>query len=84
MALTGRVVASIYGINGSGTTSAGLSGVVNSFPSALTTFKAAPAGTTMNTVTINSIITLLPSGLKVNTIEYYTDSTTTQLATNGS
>lgn len=83
MAATGRIVASIYSFNGNPIGRAGLSGISNSFPSSQTMFFAAPLGTTANTVTINSIIVLLPDGLRVNNKEYGTDSTVAQLQTNG-
>ena len=82
MALTSRIIASIYGINGNpvGTNN----GVYNSFPNTSAYFYPAPASTTFNGVTCNSIIVLLPTGLNVNATKFYSDATTAQLVTNGS
>lgn len=38
-------------------------------------FYPAPLGTTANGVTMNAIIEELPTGLRVNSTKYYTDST---------
>jgi hypothetical protein len=84
MAATARILASIYAINGSALSAAGLSGITNSFPSDLTHFYEAPAGTTANGVTMGSVIVLLPTGLNVNGKTYWTDSTVSSLASNGS
>jgi len=83
MALTGRIVASIYRYNAYDIPNAA-PGRTNSFPSAGCFFYQAPLGITSNGVTINSIIELLPTGLNVPSTKYYTDSTITQLNSNGS
>lgn len=82
MAALSRIVASIYSINGNPT--AGTQGVVNSFPSAQVMFYQNNPTSLVGTVTMNSVIVLLPSGLNQPIAKYLTDSTTTQLATNGS
>lgn len=84
MSLTGRVVASIYNRNGYDLAAAGVDGITENFPSQLTQFRAAKAGTTANGITMNSVIEILPTGLNVNPTIYLTDSTVTQLNTNGS
>jgi len=83
MALTGRIVASVYRI-GSYDIPNALPGRSNSLPSAGCTIFATAPGVTSNGVTMNSVIRLLPTGLNVNPTDYYTDSTVTQLNTNGS
>lgn len=82
MALTSRLVAYVYSVNGNATTLAG--GNFNSLPSNLCQFYAAPSGTTVNGVTMGSVILLLPSGLNQTKTTFLTDSTPTQLGTNGS
>lgn len=82
MAATGRIVASIYSVGGNPTV--GTQGVTNSFPAAQVLFYQNNPTTTVGAVTMNSIIVLLPSGLNQTQTKYYTDSTTTQLASNGS
>ena len=84
MAATGRIVASIYAINGSALSAAGVSGITNSFPSDITHFYDAPAATTANGVTMGSVIVVLPTGLNVNGKTYWTDSSVSTLASNGS
>lgn len=90
MALTGgRVAASIYRINqydlknllGTGPAN---QGVIYNFPSVQCNFYPAPAGTTANGVTMNSIIEEIPEGLVVNSKKFYTDSTISSLLSNGS
>ena len=83
MALTGRIVASIYKV-GSYDIPNALPGRSNSFPSGVCMIFATAPGVTSNGVTMNSVIRLLPTGLKVDPTDYYTDSTVTQLNTNGS
>lgn len=63
MAGTGRVIASIYKIDNY--EFPGVTGRLNNFPGALTHFYPAPAGTTVNGVTMQTIIQLLPSGLGI-------------------
>ncbi len=83
MALTGRVVASIYrsGVNNYATGGMGRS---RSFPSALVNIRPADLGITADSVTMNAVIELLPTGLRNASKEYWTDSTPAQLITNGS
>ena len=83
MALTGRIVASIYrkGINNLVTGGMGRS---RTFPSALCNTLPADLGVTADGVTMNAVIELLPSGLGNVTKQYWTDSTPAQLITNGS
>lgn len=84
MALTGRIIASVYAINGVPYKEVGtVNGRTHSLPSADCVFYPAPAGETAEGVTINSIIVLLPTGSRSTGTTYYTDSTVTQLQTNG-
>lgn len=62
MAGTGRIIASIYRIGNYDFP--GNVGRLNNLPGALTHFYPAPAGTTVNGVTMQTIIELLPSGLQ--------------------
>lgn len=82
MALTGRVIASIYGINGNAVGTA--QGMYNSFDKTQVYFYPAPSGTSFNGVTCNSVIVLLPTGLNQQGSKLYTDATPAQLVTNGS
>lgn len=82
MALTGRVIFSSYPYSGNGH-QLNKMGVSHNLPSALVKFYAAEANTKSGTVTINSIVELLPTGLNQKGQKYYTDSTVTQLSTNG-
>jgi len=85
MALTQRVIFNSYPFNGEGKQDTGVMGVTQNLPSALTRFYTAPAGTTAgNSITISSIVELLPVGLNQQPKKFYTDSTTTQLGSNGS
>lgn len=76
MAGTGRIIASIYR---QGTYPfSGNQGKTNYFPSALTHVYPAPAGITVNGVTMLSVIQLLPSGLttpKDDSLTYYSAET---------
>lgn len=89
MALTGRIIASIYRINqydlknSSGAPAS--AGKSESLPSAMCLFYPVPGTTTVTAagVTMNSIIELLPTGLNQQSTKYYTDSTVAQLQTNG-
>lgn len=84
MALTGRVIFSAYPYNGKGDPTSATIGRMQSLPSALTNFYAAPPGTTAgNNITINSIVELLPTGLNQPSKKFYTPSTTTELQDNG-
>lgn len=72
MAGTGRIIASIYK---QGTYNfPGVTGRLNNFPGALTHLYPAPAGTTVNGVTMQTVVQLLPSGLttpKDDNLTYY-------------
>lgn len=90
MALTGRVIFHGYRKNqndlkkSDGTPA--YQGVPLNLPAALCTLKPAPANTTANGVTMNSIIELLPTGLYKNgqSTLYYSADTVATLNTNGS
>lgn len=82
MAATGRIVASIYSVNGNATT--GTQGVTNSFPSGLVQFYQNNPTTTVGAVTMNTVIVLLPSGLNQTKTYFLTAATTTELASAGS
>lgn len=89
MALTGRVIFHGYRKNqydlknpfGTPATQ----GVPLNFPAALCALRPAPTSTTANGVTMNSIITFLPTGLYHNgqADEYYSADTVATLQTNG-
>lgn len=90
MALTGRVIfhgyrKNQYDLKNPDGTPA-LQGVPLNLPAALCLLKPAPASTTANGVTMQSIITLLPSGLYKNgqATDYYSADTVATLNTNGS
>lgn len=90
MALTGRVIFHAYRKNqydlkdAAGAPAA--SGVPRNLPAALCNLEPAPANTTANGVTMQSIIELLPIGLYKNgqSIFYYSADTVATLNTNGS
>lgn len=89
MALTGRIIASIYRKNQYDLKSAigapATQGIDESFPGALCLFYPVPPTNpvTANGVTMASIIELLPTGLNQPSTKFYTDSTVAQLQTNG-
>lgn len=87
MALTGRLIANIYAIDGNPVDKQGgtVNGRINYFPNGSgNQFYTAPSGTTYSGVTINSIIEVYPTGLRVNSKLYYAVETVAQLVTNGS
>jgi hypothetical protein len=86
MALTGRLVANIYAIDGNPVDKQGgtANGRINYFPNpGGNQFFTAPAGTSIGGVTINSFIEVYPTGLRVNSKIYWAVETLTQLVTNG-
>jgi hypothetical protein len=88
MALTGRIIASIYRIGPNDTKNAAgnpaTQGLPNSLPSAQCTIYPVPSpGITANGVTMNSVIKLLPTGLTQPATLYYTADTLATLQTNG-
>ena len=86
MALTGRLIANVYAIDGNAVDRAGgtANGRINYFPNQGTQFYTAPSGTSFNGVTCNSVISVYPTGLRVNPTLHYCVETLTQLVTNGS
>lgn len=90
MALTGRVIFHGYRKNQYDLKNAAggpaTEGVPFNFPGALCELRPAPANTTANGVTMQSIIELLPSGLQRNGQSefYYSADTLATLNTNGS
>lgn len=88
MALTGgRITASIYRINDNDLIfGSAVTGRLNNFGIVGTIFYPAPLGTTAGptSITMNSIIEVLPTGLRTNSTKYYTDATVAQLVSNGS
>ena len=86
MALTGRLIANIYGKNGNALESkSGVqNGRTNYFSNTGNQFYPAPDGTSYNGVTCNSVIEVYPTGLKVNSDLYYAVETVADLVTNGS
>ena len=88
MALTGRIIASIYRIDAYDTKSVlgtpASQGVPHSLPSAQCVLYPVPyPGVTANGVTMNSIIKLLPAGLNQPAKLYYTADSLATLQTNG-
>jgi len=83
MALTGRIITSIYRRDQYDIPNA-LMGRSNSFPSAQCVIFATAPGETANGVTMNSVIQLLPSGLNQQSVRYYSADTVATLNTNGS
>jgi hypothetical protein len=90
MALTGRVIFHAYRKNQYDLKNAAgnpaTQGVPRNLPAALCILSPAPASTTANGVTMNSIIELLPTGLYKNgqSTCYYSADTVATLNTNGS
>lgn len=86
MALTGgRIVASIYAINDNDIVfGSAITGRSNNFGIVGTIFYATKPGVTANGLTMNAVIEVLPTGLRVNSTKYLTDSTPAQLISNGS
>ncbi len=91
MAVTGgRITASIYAFGTGGKEPVPykepgtINGRTHNFPNVGTYFYQAPAGTTAEGITINSVIVLAPTGSNVNGNIYWTDSTPAQLLSNGS
>ena len=89
MAMTGRLITSAYRRNQYDLKDAAghpaVQGVSVNLPGALCVIKPAPANTVANTVTMQSIIELLPSGLYHNGQSdfYYSADTVATLQTNG-
>jgi len=90
MALTGRVISSIYRKDQYDLKNAAggpaTQGIPFNLPSAHCLLYPAPANTTANGVTMQSIIELLPTGLYQNgqSHKYYSADTVATLNTNGS
>ena len=77
-------LASIYAVQsplGAYTYLAGTQGVLNSFPSAGTRIYVADAGTVAGSVTMNSVIELLPTGLNVHGFKFWTPTDVSTLNT---
>ncbi len=85
MALTLRIVANLYGKNGTPLEKQGgtQNGRKNYFANTGNDFYAAPIGTSFNGVTCNSVIEVFPTGLRVNSDLYYAVETVAELVTNG-
>lgn len=85
MALTGRLVANLYGKNGNALEDKNgtQNGRKNYFSNSGNQFYTAPAGSSFNGVTCNSVIEVYPTGLKVNPDLYYAVETVAELVTNG-
>lgn len=72
MAGTGRIIASIY--RQGNNNFPGKTGRLNNFPGQFTHLYPAPAGTTVNGVTMLTIVQMLPSGLQTpqdDNLTYY-------------
>lgn len=86
MAVTERIIANIYGKNGNALEKQGTTpnGRVNYFPYNGNIFYPAPAGTSFNGITCNSVIEVFPTGLNQSSNKFYAVETVAQLVTNGS
>lgn len=86
MALTSRVIASIYGIDTYPLEKAGgtINGRLNYFPNTGNLLYTAPSGISFNGVTCNSVIELLPTGLVTDSKKYYAVQTLAELISGGS
>jgi len=83
MSLTLRVVANVYGKNGYDISKGTAYGRKNYFSNTGNNIYAAPIDTTYMGVTVNSVIEVLPTGLRVDSDLYYAVETVAQLVTNG-
>jgi hypothetical protein len=83
MALTLRVVANVYGIDGYDVSKGTAYGRKNYFSNTGNNIYPAPIDTTYCGVTVNSVIEVLPTGLQVDSKKYYCVETVAQLVTNG-
>lgn len=85
MALTNRIVANVYGVNGNPleASSGTPNGRKNYFSNDGNQFYPAPANTSFNNVTCNSVIAVYPTGLQTNPNFYYCVETVAQLVSNG-
>jgi hypothetical protein len=89
MALTSRIIANVYGKNGNALESGvgTVTGRLNYFSNSGNQFYAAPLtgpNYSFNGITVNSVVEVYPTGLKVNSDKYYCVETVAQLVTNGS
>lgn len=86
MALTGRIIANIYAIDGNPLDKAAgaINGRIEYFSNTGNIFYAPNPVVSYNGVTIGSVIELLPTGLRVNSTKYYAVETPAQLVSNGS
>lgn len=86
MALTGRILANVYGKNGVQIekTGATQNGRINYFPNVGTQFFAPGSVTTIGSVTIGSIIEVYATGLNQPNTTYQCVETVAQLVSNGS
>lgn len=86
MAGNNHFLTSIYGysnpINNAVIPLGGNNGVLHSFPSAGTRFYPTDAGSTISGVTVNSVVLLLPTGLNVKPLKFYSVDTVSTLNTN--
>jgi len=86
MALTGRLVATLYGKNGNALEgpSGTQNGRLNYFSNSGNDFySTGPNPPSFNGVVCNSVIEVYPTGLRVNSDKYYAIETVAQLVTNG-
>lgn len=86
MALTGRILANVYGKGGVSLEKTGSTqnGRINYFPNQGTQFYAPGSVTTLGSVTIGSIIEVYATGLNQASTLYQCVETPAQLVTNGS
>lgn len=86
MALTGRIIANVYGKNGNQIERTGgtQNGRINYFPNTGNQFYAPGSVTTIGSVTIGSIIEVYATGLNQPNTLYQCVETPAQLVTNGS
>lgn len=83
MALTQRIVASVYGIDAYDVSKGTAYGRTNYFSNTGNLIYAAPIDTKYCGVTVNSVVEVLPTGLQVDSKKYYCVETVAQLVTNG-
>lgn len=86
MALTGRIIANVYGKNGNALEKQGSTpnGRTNYFSNSGNQFYPAPAGTSINGITCNSIVEVYATGLNQINTTFQCIETVAQLVTNGS
>ena len=78
MALTGRIVATVQAVNGASKAS-----TVYYIPTQGSVFYPLSPTQTFNSIVCNSVVEVLPTGLRTGSTTYYCTETVAQLLTNG-